>query len=173
MGDTSDLDRLVLDHLPAALRFAVRLTGDPDAAEDLVQEALVRVAERWTTFRGDATFRTWLFRILINVFRDQLRRRPRARASLDEETTNVPDAKTIEPPDAALASELGALVAQEVSRLPPRQREVLVLIAFEGLSISETAAVADISEQNVHATLSAARARLKQRLAPYLGFAEK
>jgi len=60
-----------------------------------------------------------------------------------------------------------------VSRLPPRQREVLVLIVFEKLSTSETAALVGISEQNVHATLSAARARLKQRLAPYLGYAEK
>ncbi len=49
----------------------------------------------------------------------------------------------------------------------------MVLIAFEGLSIAETAVLLEITEQNVHATLSAARARLKSRLAPYLGFAEK
>ena len=170
MGDTSDLDRLVLDHLPSALRLAVRLTGDRDAAEELVQEALLRVAKRWRTFRGESTFRTWLFRILINVFRDWLRRRTLTVIGLDDETLDV---RTAQPHEAALADELAALVAAEVSRLPPRQREVLVLIAFERLSTSETAAIVGISEQNVHATLSAARARLKQRLAPYLGYAEK
>ncbi|MBI2823614.1 MAG: RNA polymerase sigma factor [Planctomycetia bacterium] len=173
MGDRSSLDRLVLDHLPAALRFAVRLTGDADSAEELVQEALVRVAQRWGEFRGEAMFRTWLFRILINTFRDSLRRRRTRLAIADEEADEVPDARVVEPPEAALAGELGERVAAEVSRLPPRQREVLVLVAFEGLSVRDVAGVVGISEGNVHSTLSAARARLRERLAPYLGFAEK
>ena len=173
MGDTSDLDRLVQDHLPATLRFAVRMTGDPDAAEEVVQEALLRVTQRWKTFRRDADFRTWLFRIVINVFRDRLRRRRLSVVSLDEEPREALDPKSVEAGEAAAAGELGRRVAEEVSRLPPRQREVLVLVAFEKLSVRETAAAVGISEQNVYATLSAARAQLKRRLAPFLGFAEK
>ncbi|MGE0378430.1 MAG: RNA polymerase sigma factor, partial [Planctomycetaceae bacterium] len=68
--DARDLDRLVREHLPAAARFATRLTGGPDLAEDLVLEALLRVARSYRTFRGESTFRTWLFQIIINVFRD-------------------------------------------------------------------------------------------------------
>lgn len=173
MADFAELDRLVLEHLPAALRFAMRLTGDRDAAEDLVQDALVRVAQGWQKFRGDSKFQTWFYRILINVFRDRLRGgRIVAIASLDEEEES-PDPRSTSPPAAAAANELADRVAEEVSRLPPRQREVMVLTTYEGLSALEAAALLDITEQNVHATLSAARARLRNRLAPYLGFAEK
>ncbi|HEY4313751.1 MAG TPA: RNA polymerase sigma factor [Pirellulales bacterium] len=109
----------------------------------------------------------------INVFRDRLRQQSLDTASLDDTALDLPDVKTVAPPTAAAASELADHVAAEVSRLPPRQREVMVLVAFEGLSIAETARLLEITEQNVHATLFAARTRLKLRLAPYLGFAEK
>ncbi|HVU86841.1 MAG TPA: sigma-70 family RNA polymerase sigma factor [Pirellulales bacterium] len=173
MADFAELDRLVLEHLPAALRFATRMTGDRDAAEDLVQDALLRIARSWQTFRGSATFRTWFYRVLINVFRDRLRsNRTFSIASIDE-AEETPDPRSVSPPTAAATNELADRVAAEVSRLPLRQREVMVLTAFEGLSIVETAGLLDITEQNVHATLSAARARLRSRLAAYLGFAEK
>jgi RNA polymerase sigma-70 factor (ECF subfamily) len=167
------LDRLVLDHLPAALRFATRLTGDPDRAEDLVQEALLRVVRRWTTFRGEAAFRTWFFRIVINVFRDRLRASPTEGIPIDENQTDLIDRTETGPPQTAMAAELAQLIAKEVSRLPSRQREVLVLIVFEGLSAREVAVIVGISEANVHSTLSAARTRLKTRLAPYLRSVEK
>ncbi|HEV8003265.1 MAG TPA: sigma factor, partial [Planctomycetaceae bacterium] len=57
-SDQLELDRLVSEHLSAALRFATRLTGDVDAAEDVLQEALVRVARSWKTFRREAQFQT-------------------------------------------------------------------------------------------------------------------
>jgi RNA polymerase sigma-70 factor (ECF subfamily) len=170
---SSKLDRLVEAHLPAALRFATRLTGDKDAAEDLVGEALVRVAVQFATFRGDAEFRTWLFRILINAFRDRLRRRSPATVSIEDEQVDPIDPNASTPAEVVALGELSDRIATEVSRLPPRQREVLVLIAFEELSASETSALLGITEQNVHSTLSAARTRLKARLAPYLGFVER
>ena len=67
------LDRLVEAHLPTTMRFAIRLTGNRHEAEDVVAEALLRVARSWDEFRGEASFRTWLFRIVINVFRDRLK----------------------------------------------------------------------------------------------------
>ena len=76
-SEPNELDRLVTQNLSAALHFATRLTGSLDAAEDVLQEALVRVARSWKSFRKEAEFRTWLFRIVINVFRDRLAsRRP-------------------------------------------------------------------------------------------------
>ena len=73
--DRKTVDQLVLQHLPAALRLAQRLTGSTDAAEDLVQEALCRVLARWKSFRGEASFRTWMLQIVINADRDRRRRR--------------------------------------------------------------------------------------------------
>ncbi len=173
MRNAASLDRLVSDHLPAALRFATRLTGDSDAAEELVQEALLRAVRRWATFRGDAEFRTWLFRIVINVFRDRLRASQPAPLPIEDNSEGLCDARIAGPTEAVMQAELEEIVAREVSRLPPRQREVVVLSVYERLSKREVARIVGISEANVYSTLSAARSRLKTRLAPYMGSVEK
>lgn len=164
LDEKAALDRLVVEYLPAALRFAVRLTGDAEEAEDLVQDALVRVARAWSSFRGEAAFRTWLFQIVVNAFRDRLRR-PRLE-TLDEEVT---DWRGAGPAEIAQHTELGELVARKVSSLPPRQREVLVLTMYEQLPAREVAAMLGISEANVYSSLHQARARLRKELAEYLG----
>jgi RNA polymerase sigma-70 factor (ECF subfamily) len=163
-ADKASLDRLVSAHLSATLRFAVRLTGDLDSAEDLTQEALLRAARNWRSFRGEADFRTWLFRIVINAFRDRLPACPAAEI-LDE---NLPDPGATDPASQALANELGGLIAARVSALPPRQREVTILVTYEGFSPQKVARLLGISEANVHATLHVARRRLRRELAPYL-----
>jgi RNA polymerase sigma-70 factor (ECF subfamily) len=160
------LDRLVVAHLPSALRFARRLSGDGEAAEELVQEALLRAVRRWAGFRGEAEFRTWLFRLIINVFRDRLRAAGPTLVAIDDEA-DTPD-RAIDAPAAAAQSELEDLVAREVSCLPPRQREVLSLVVYEGFGTRQVGEILGISEANVYSTLSTARARLKARLAPHL-----
>jgi RNA polymerase sigma-70 factor, ECF subfamily len=162
----NSLDQLVREHLPVALRFATRLTGNADAAEEVVQEALVRVVRAWSGFRGEASFRTWFFGILIRVFRDRLARAG-AEVSLDDSLSLV-DSVQPRPEAAALAGELAERIAEEVSRLPPRQREVLVLSVYENLSPAEVAEAVGINVSNVYATLSLARGRLQARLASYL-----
>ena len=162
--DKAALDRLVVDHLPHALRFAIRLTGDEAVAEEIVQEALTRAAESWASFRGEAQFRTWLLRIVINVFRDRLRRRPEP-VALPE---GAPDLRVVDPQQQAMANELRQEIAARVSALPPRQREVLILITYEGLKPREVAKLLETNEANVHATLHVARSRLRQELARYV-----
>jgi RNA polymerase sigma-70 factor, ECF subfamily len=165
-SDQNELDRLVTEHLPSALRFATRLTGNVDAAEDVLQESLVRVARSWKTYRREAQFQTWLFRIVINVFRSRSAADARSRpVTLSRE---VVDVHVGDPAIGAQDAELAELIAAHVSALPARQREVMVLISFEGLSVKEAASLLDITEANVHATLAVARARLTRELAPYL-----
>jgi RNA polymerase sigma-70 factor, ECF subfamily len=164
-SEAQELDRLVTQNLSAALQFATRLTGTLDAAEDVLQEALVRVARSWKTFRKEAEFRTWLFRIVINVFRDRLARaKPAEPSPLDD----LADHRSRDPANEAQTTELGELIAARVSALPPRQREVMVLTAFEGFSPRQTAALLSITEANVHSTLAVARERLRRELASYL-----
>jgi RNA polymerase sigma-70 factor (ECF subfamily) len=139
--DRSSLDRLVRENLPAARRFATRLTGDLDAAEDVLGEALLRAARGWTTFRGESQFRTWLFRIVINAWHDH-----HTSQELSEELTEaVQDERAGDPAEAAQTAELGELIARLVSTLPPRQREVLVLTTYEGLGPGEVAEVLGFS----------------------------
>ena len=163
-SDRSELDRLVREHLPTAVRFAVRLTGDLDRAEEVVAEALARAARSWKTFRGEAQFRSWLFRIVINAFRDQHAARP----ATEELPGELLDRRCVNPASAAIAGELGQLVARLISRLPPRQREVLVLTAFEGMEPSEAATILGISAESARSNLHQARKWLRARLARYL-----
>jgi RNA polymerase sigma-70 factor (ECF subfamily) len=163
--DRASFDRLMLEHLPAAHRLAIRLTGDLDAAEELVQEAMLRASRAWDGFRMQCKFTTWLFQIVINVFRDQLRKR----RQVEEVSEEFADAGSFSPADLVSGAELGELVARHVSHLPPRQREVLVLVAYEQMRPSEAAAVLGISEQSARTNLHFARQTLKKHLAAYLG----
>ena len=163
MVDRQTFDRLMLDHLDRTLRFAIRLSGDASAGEELVQEALARAAAARERFRGKCSFRTWLFQIVVNVFRDSLRSR-----RIGEMPADVTDERTVGPPAQAAASELAEHVAHLVSSLPPRQREVMVLVAYEQMSTTEVAAMLGITEQNARTNLSLARSTIKRQLAPYL-----
>ena len=165
-GPVVDLDRfdqLVRTHLPQAHRLAIRLCGDPHRAEDVMQEALLRASKAWGSFRGESSFSTWLFRLTVNAWRDEARRR-RPPQSLESEPS---DAMAVDPAAGAAADELASVVAARVSALPPRQREVLVLIAYHAHSIAEAARVLGISEGGVRTNLHLARERLKRELARF------
>jgi len=149
---------LVVEHLPAALRFALRLTGDPHVAEDVVQEALCLVLRRWRSYRGEASFATWLLRIVVNVDRDRRRRRRDVVPLPAEEVA----CQTALPPEQAAADELHARVRAAIGRLPPRQREVAVLSLGEGLPAGEVARVLEITEANVYTCLHLARKRIAE-----------
>ncbi|MBA3272440.1 MAG: sigma-70 family RNA polymerase sigma factor [Chthoniobacterales bacterium] len=165
--DKQTFDRLMLSHLAAAMRFAIRLTGNVDAAEDVVQEALYRAARSWATFNGQAKFQTWLFRIVINATRDRAGKT--AKTSNDEPLPEtVIDAKATDPKRHAQSQEFGRIVASMIATLPPRQREVLVLSTYESLEIREIAETVGISEVNVRANLHLARERMREKLKPYL-----
>lgn len=165
-GDDSSskpkFDRLIVDAIPAMLRFATRLTGNVNDAEDVVQDALLRAARNWRTFRGESQVTTWLFRIVVNAFRDRYRARDDVESIESEPPASDDPTRSIE------ADELGEIVARHVSSLPPRQREVLVLIAYEQLGTSDAAAVLDMSEQSVRTNLHFARERMREKLAKYM-----
>lgn len=166
-GNQGELDRLVTDHLPDALRFALRLAGCRETAEEVVQEALCRAARGIGSFRGEAQFRTWFYRIVISAFHDHLAAAARRRCP-GQLTDAIEDRRSESPVAAAMANELRDVIARRVSALPLRQREVLVLVACEQLRPSEAAEVLGISESNVSANLHYARTRLREELTPYL-----
>ncbi len=162
-GDKAELTRLVLEHMEDALRLATRLCGDAHRGEDVMQEALYRAARGWKSFRGESRFRTWLFRIVVNAFRDSLRRQE-VHATLPADVVDGGSDHVA----AAEIREVEAIVAESIAALPPRQREVVVLRIVEELPACEVARILDMTEANVHATVYAARKQLKRKLAPYL-----
>jgi RNA polymerase sigma-70 factor (ECF subfamily) len=158
--DRRAVDQLVVEHLPMALRMALRLSGDAHVAEDLVQETLCRVLRQWKSFRGEASFRTWTLQILMNVDRDR-RRRLHVYEPLE---TNELAGDADQPVELAAAAELNAEVRAAVDALPERQREVALLTWGEGLAASEIASVLEITEANVYTCLHLARKRVAQAI---------
>jgi RNA polymerase sigma-70 factor, ECF subfamily len=154
----NEAQRLV-ELIPRLRRYARALVGDRATADDLVQDTLERAwsaRERWQR-RGEV--RAWMFGIMHNLFVDRLRRsraRPEDGAGDDvpEQTVRAMQADRLELRDLDRA----------LQRLPPEQREVLLLVAVEELSYAEVAAVAGVPIGTVMSRLSRARARLRAEL---------
>ncbi len=145
---------LLEEYVPRVYRFALRLTNNHQDAEDLTQE---------TCLRDVAAVRVWLFTIAANLWRDRLRRhkrRPRAIETLDDDQR----APTPPPERGLIAREDHDRVVEALERLPPRQREVLYLHAWEELSLGEIAEVFGISVDAVKSSLSLARRRMREWL---------
>ena len=147
-------------HIPAVYRFALRLTGNSDWAEDLTQETLMRAWSNRARVRDPASARVWLFRITVNLWRDQLRqnrRRPASEPCVESAVDNGPL-----PQDALAQREEIFQILKFVEQLPPRQREVLHLSAVEDLSTAEIAEVLGISTNAVKVNLSEARKKMRE-----------
>ncbi|MCC6738566.1 MAG: sigma-70 family RNA polymerase sigma factor [Planctomycetia bacterium] len=151
-GDRTAFETLVLRYLGPARAFCAKLLRDPVLAEDACQEGFLKAWRGLPGFRGDAKFRTWLWRILFNAAQDL--RRPRLEAIGEREFEAVPD-RDVAAEDA---------VAREIAALPARQREVLLMRAELGLDLEEIAGVLGITYEAAKASLSLARNRLKERL---------
>ena len=158
----ADLEQAVSDALPRWLRMAQRLSGDPEVAEEAVQDALVRVARSWTSFRGEAALETWIARIVIHSVRDRMRAR-RSQPVRSDRVAGI-TSNSRGPVETALACEQQQRVREAIGDLPDRQREVLSLTIWETRSPAEVADLLEINVQNVYATLHAARQRLKDVL---------
>ena len=165
-GDDACFTELVNRTHRETYTLARRLVSDADEARDVVQEAYLRAYRSIGSFRGDAQFTTWLYRITANCASTHLgRRRKHRHDELDD--LEVADAEPAHDPaiatDAALLRQrLEAAIAQ----LPPRLRAVVVLRDIYDLSHGEIAAELDISESAAKVRLHRARRRLRTVVFP-------
>lgn len=169
-GDVGAFEQLVRRHSPALYRVALRTTGSPATAEDVVQEAWLAAWRGLGGFRGDSAVRTWLVRIVttraLNAVRS-LDRRPAER--LDDAGGDLRDDLPVTPSAAVDAERraVAAAVRAAVAALPPRQREALVLRDLEGHSYDEVAQALGCSLPTVRSALFRARRALAVALAPW------
>ena len=160
-GDPAAVQALVARKLPRLLGLATRMLGDASEAEDVAQEAFVRIWRNAAAWRpGKARFDTWLHRVALNLCYDRLRRRR------EQPVAEPPDRVDPAPlPDAALAEgDAGARVARTIQALAPRQREAIVLTYYQELSNIEAASAMEISVEALEILLSRGRRSLRARL---------
>ncbi len=159
-GDWAAFEQLVKRHQASAWRTAYRLLSDRHAAEDLAQEAFLRIFEARHRYRPTAAFRTYLARIVVRLCLDYLRKgRP------------APAGELVDPFDASLSpggqaeqTERAAAVQAAIAELPPKQRAAVVLRYYEGLNGRETAEAMETTVKAVERLLARGRAALLERL---------
>lgn len=160
-GSVAAFQRLYDRHHPHVFQFLLRALGNRSTAEDLLQEIFFRVFAHREHYRPTAAFRTWLFTIARNLLIDQLRQRSRA-PELDTAEVLEPVANPEATPlQHAEARELGDRLQAAMFKLPPSQREVLLLSRFAGLGHEEIARVTGSSPETVRVTLHRALRRLR------------
>jgi RNA polymerase sigma-70 factor (ECF subfamily) len=147
-------------HLPRIYRFALRLTADSDWAEDLTQDTLLKAWKNRGQLRAAESARVWLFRITVNLWRDQVRQSGN-RPVMEQNTESAVD-RSPQPVEVLGEREELLDVLKAIERLPPRQREVLHLSAVEDLRIAEIAEVLGISANAVKVNLSEARKKMRE-----------
>jgi RNA polymerase sigma-70 factor (sigma-E family) len=151
------IEELYRRNAPGALRLAYFLTGDREQAEDLVQDAFVRVAGRFRHLRVPDAFDAYLRRTIVNLFTSQLRRRKVERAYAARQRGSEP---SVMPDDPALRDELWRALAT----LPARQRAAVVLRYYEDLSERETAEILRVSTGAVSQLVVRAMASLRDHV---------
>jgi RNA polymerase sigma-70 factor (ECF subfamily) len=175
-GDDAGLDALLERHAAAIFRFAFRMLGNEDDANDVAQETFVRLYRARASYHPGRRFSTWLYTIAANLARNQLRWRARHPAVALDAPVSATDASLADAlpaaapaPDAAVqAGERAAAVRAAVQRLPDDLREAIVLCEWEELPVAEAAALLRTTPKAVESRLYRARQLLRARLRKWL-----
>lgn len=173
-GDRGAFEALVVRHQTRIVNYATAIVKDPAEAEDVAQETFIRAYRSLARFRGDSSFKTWLYTIATNAARTGLGRRGRRSrvedGSLDDEAGPLAAADV----PAGGADAETALVRREaidraLAALPPDLRAAVVLRDVEGLDYKEIAAATGAPIGTVESRIFRARRRLRPLLQPLMG----
>jgi RNA polymerase sigma-70 factor (ECF subfamily) len=146
--------------------YAYRLTNNDADARDLTQEAFIRVFRAWQSFRPGTSFLAWIYRIVTNLYRDELRRRkgvftqPLPEDNQPQETPSAP--ATHDPIEAMHERQLSPVMDRALRGLTPEQRTVVILADVEDYSYQEIAETVGCSIGTVRSRLHRARSQLRR-----------
>ena len=174
----AEFDRLVERYHKQAYNIAYRMTGNHADAEDLTQEAFVRAFRFFGNYRRDWPFDNWLYKIMSNLFVDDLRRRPKAHIqSLDqpldlsgsgEVYLEIPDSGS-NPERLVMSHELDERIQRALNSLPNDFRMTVILADIEGLSYEEISTAMKCSLGTVRSRLHRGRKLLRTKIAAFEG----
>lgn len=177
-GDTNsrfrEFDSLVRKYQKQAYNIAYRMTGNHADAEDLTQEAFVRAYRFFGRYRRDWPFDNWLYKIMTNLFVDNLRRKPKAKVqSLDQPIDfgdksddiflEVPDVRS-NPERLMMSHELDGHIQQALNALPADFRMTVILSDIEGMSYDEVSEAMHCSLGTVRSRLHRGRKQLRDKI---------
>ena len=176
-GDPEAFDELVREYHPLAYELAFKMLDDARDAEEVVQDAFVKIHRALESFRGDASLKTWILRIVMRLSLN--RRRDRARSSwrrlglhrrdleMDQEEPSPLFSAPRSPEAIYISRETRQLLRQQVDQLPEPLRQALILNSFEELSYDEIARILGIPLGTVSSRIYSARKKLIGALAKH------
>ena len=176
-GDRAEFARMVDVYSNPIYRLGLRMLGNPQDAEDILQNTFLNALTRLPTFEGRSSLSTWLYRIAANEAL-MLIRRKKPEVNLEDTETDqaAEDLKPTQfvdwsavPEDQLLFGEGKRVLDQAIQNLPESLRIVFLLRDIEGLSIKETAEALNLTETNVKTRLLRARMFLREQLSAYYG----
>lgn len=151
-------------HRDAVRRFLASVTGDSTLAEDLTQETFLRAERARARYRGDASLKTWLFSIALNLARDQFRAAARRGIATDLKAAEDLPSAELGAELAAMQKEMSTCIGRYVLQLPGQQREAVALHDIGGLDHAQIARHLGISEGNARVLLHRGHAALRRIL---------
>jgi RNA polymerase sigma-70 factor (ECF subfamily) len=171
-GDEAAFLLLYERHRTPVFRFACRMLGSAQQAEDVTQECFLSILRRPEAFRAErASLRTYLCAIARHLAFKQLRKRGQE-TTVDDPPEEVADGRTgvvpSDPLQSVIAGEAAEAVRMAVEALPPLQREAVVLFEYQELSLADIASACEVDVGTVKSRLHRARERLRRTLAPLL-----
>ncbi len=164
-GEVDAFEQIVVRWQGPRVNLAYRFCRDPGVAEEMAQEAFLKVFRGLGKFRQEARFSTWLFSVATNHYRSVMRRRYPPTTPVDEVAYGLVGGDLDREVDSGLRDEA---VRRAVAALPPKYRDVVVLYYFHEMDLAETARSAKLPPGTVKARLFRARALLEQKLAGLL-----
>jgi RNA polymerase sigma-70 factor (ECF subfamily) len=177
-GDKEACAICVREHSTHVYHLALKLTGDPAAAEDVLQETFLSAFKAIPRFEGKAQLSTWLYRIAHNAALMKLRKRQVDTVSIDEPVENeegIPKPRDAlradwseNPEEMLMDAEMRQVMQAAIASLSETLRSVFVLRDVNGLSTAQTAEVLDLSEEAVKSRLLRARLALREKLSAYM-----
>ena len=181
-GDVFAFEELTARNQGRVYAYLQRFVGDPQLAEDLAQDVFMRVYKHRSTYRQEARFSTWLFRIAHNVAYNALRTRSRRPETLFNAAAGPGSGESTQfefeeslltrsgstPTQKVARLEKQAIVRDAVQKLPPRQRQAVLLARFEGMSYQEIADVMEMSQEAVKSLICRAHKNLRDILTPFI-----
>ena len=170
VNDTKAFEELVERYKKMGFSLAYNMSGSVEDAQDISQEAFVIVHSQIHKFRGESSFKTWFYRIIVNLCRGHYRKNRFASFISINFFTKEGDEKTIDavaettPENELSTKQLGSAIKNAVKNLPVKQQEVFVMKHFNGMKISEISEVLGCAEGTVKSHLFRAVKKLQEKL---------
>lgn len=166
-GDARAFETIVRRWQKPLIALAFRYCRDRAVAEEMAQDAFLRIYRRLDRYDGSAAFSTWMFAVALNVYRSHVRRRGQPAVAIDEAGETEDPASILERVEIADRDET---VRRAVVHLPERYRDAVLLYYFHEMDISQAARILGVPDGTLKARLHRGRALLRKRLGRLLAF---